>query len=298
MQRALRTHLSNEHSSKNTPQITVSPGEVFEAETELCTGDWLKSLDTVWSRDKQNGTNPVVIISIKGANPGDSIRVHIHDVAPDSIGYTGFVNREHKLANQIIDRDWGNNLRIVSIENGFVNFSPSLKIPVKPMIGVLGAAPLNESIQNTFGGKHGGNMDTQEVCPGAIVTLPVEVPGALLHIGDVHAIQGDGEINGSGGIECCGLVTLHVEIIPRPKFNNCVRVENDDYICAIACEGSIEDCCNTAIRELLYWINADYGMEIPDAYLLLGQVMEMRVPQLVNPSRSIVAKVRKSLLKY
>ena len=67
------------------------------------------------------------------------------------------------------------------------------------MIGVLGTAPELEVFSNAWPGPHGGNMDVQEVCPGATVYLPVNVPGALLHIGDVHAIQGDGEINCGGG---------------------------------------------------------------------------------------------------
>ena len=131
-----------------------------------------------------------------------------------------------------------------------------------------------------------------------MVTLPVEVPGALLHIGDVHAIQGDGEINGAGGIECSALVTMHAEIVPRPAHNECIRVENNDCLCTIACEGDMETCCITAARELLYWICDDYKMDERDVYLLLGQVMNMRVTQLVNPTRTILASVNKSFLKY
>ncbi|MCL2834845.1 MAG: acetamidase/formamidase family protein [Treponema sp.] len=296
MKRALRTQLVYEHSAENKPQFYVKSGEVFEAETELCSGDWLKSIDTVWSHDKEKGGNPVVVVGVEGAVPGDCIKVYIDKIVPDKLGYTGFVNREHKLANKIIDRDWGNNMRIVSIENGFVHFSPSLRIPVKPMIGTLGTAPPGSAIKNVSGGRHGGNMDAQEVCPGSVITLPVRTPGALLHIGDVHAIQGDGEINGAGGIECRALVTLRAEIVKQPAHYGCVRAEDRDFLSVIACEGDMETCCVTAARELLYWICQDYGMDEKDAYLLLGQVMEMRVTQLVNPTRTIVAKINKSYL--
>jgi len=296
MKRALRNYVYNEHSSRNIPQITVKPGEVFEVETELCSGGWLKSIDTVWSRGKQTGTNPTVVVAVEGALPGESINVHIHSLEPDTVGYTGFVNRDHKLANKIIDRDWGHNLRIVRIEDGFVHFSPSLKLPVSPMIGVLGTAPSSDVVKNSYAGRHGGNMDAQEVRAGAVVTLPVETPGALLHIGDVHAIQGDGEINGTGGIECRGFTTMHVDIIKRPQNNGCVRLENEDSLCAIACEGDMENCCVTAVRELIYWIGQDYGIDERDAYLLLAQVMGMRITQLVNPTRTIIATVKKKFL--
>jgi len=298
MQKAFRNQVFTEISRENPPQITVNPGEIFEAETELCTGSWLKSIDTVWSRDKLAGPNPAVVIAVKGAVPGDSLKVHIHSIVPNNLGYTGFVERNNKLANKIIDRDWGHNIRIVRIENGFIHFSPGLKLPINPMIGVLGTAPRAEAFKNSFAGRHGGNMDAQEVRAGAMVTLPVEVPGALLHIGDVHAIQGDGEINGAGGIECSALVTMHTEIVPRPAHNECIRVENNDCLCTIACEGDMETCCITAARELLYWICDDYKMDERDVYLLLGQVMNMRVTQLVNPTRTILASVNKSFLKY
>ena len=298
MKRALRTHLTYEHSGDNAAQLTVSPGEVFEAETELCTGDWLESMESVFSRERTKGPNPTVVVAVDGAKPGDSLRVHIHSIIPDKLGYTGFLNRDHELANKIVDRDWGYNVRIVRIEDGFIHFTPSLKLPVNPMIGTLGTAPKTGAISNRNGGRHGGNMDTQEVRAGAIVTLPVEHPGALLHIGDVHAIQGDGEINGAGGIECRALVTMHAEIVRRPANNDCVRLENKDELCTIACEGDLENCCIMATRELLYWICEDYGMDERDAYLLLGQLLTIRVPQLVNPTRTIIAAVKKSFLAH
>jgi len=297
MQRASRKYLTDSHGGGSAPQITVKPGEIFEAETELCSGDWLESIDTVWSREKEKGSNPTVVVAVEGAAPGDSLRVRICDIVPDRLGYTGFVNRDHALANKIIDMDWGDNIRIVRIEDGAVHFSPSLTLPVSPMIGTLGTAPAGEPIPNSYGGRHGGNMDAQCVKKGAVVTLPVEARGALLHIGDVHAIQGDGEICGSGGIECRSLVTLSVEIVPRPAHNGCVRVENEEELCAVACEGGFDDCCTAAVRELLYWINDEYRIGLNEAYLLLGQVMRMNVTQLVNPTRTVAASVSKKNLR-
>ena len=296
MKRAIRGQLVYQHSGSNVPQFTVSSGEVFEAETELCSGDWLTGLDTVYSPEKRKGGNPTVVVAVEGAKPGDSIRVHVHEIIPDSLGYTGFINRSNRLANMIVDRDWGYNIKVVRIEDGFVHFSPSLKLPARPMIGTLGTAPKDEAIGNTWGGRHGGNMDVQDICAGAIVTLPVEVPGALLHIGDAHAIQGDGEIAGSGGIECRAMVKMHVEVVKRPAKSACVRLENKDELCTICCEGDLEACCISATRELLNWICQDYGMDEKEAYLLLAQVMTLKIPQLVNPTRTIIAKVNKGFL--
>jgi len=294
MKRALRGVTVTEHSSANKPQFSVKPGEVFETETQLCSGEWLHKLDDKWDPEKAFGPNPTVVVAVDGAAPGELLKVHIHSIEPEGIGFTGFRNRNHRLANMIIDRDWGYNMRNVLIKDGHILFAPDKKIPVNPMIGTLGTAPAGDPVDNARGGRHGGNMDAQDVRGGAAVTLPIETPGALLHIGDVHAIQGDGEICGAGGIECRALVTLHTEIVKRPARTGCVRVENATHLCAIACVGDIEECCVTATRELLFWLSDEYGMDERDAYLLLGQFLELSVPQLVNPTRTVIARIKKS----
>ena len=42
--------------------------------------------------------------------------------------------------------------------------------------------------------KNGGNMDIRQITAGSTVYLPVWVEGALLSVGDAHAVQGDGEV--------------------------------------------------------------------------------------------------------
>ena len=39
-------------------------------------------------------------------------------------------------------------------------------------------------------------MDLPDVAPGAVIYLPVNTKGALLYLGDCHAVQGDGELCG------------------------------------------------------------------------------------------------------
>jgi len=85
------------------------------------------------------------------------------------------------------------------------------------MIGFIGVSPERERLGNNWAGYWGGNMDVQEVTSGATLMLGVNVSGALLHVGDMHAIQGDGEICSSGGIEASGTVRMRVEVAARPS---------------------------------------------------------------------------------
>jgi acetamidase/formamidase len=243
------------HSRFNEPSLTVAPGETFVAETELCSGDWLTSIDDRYEPGIGFGPNPF----------------------PDWI--------RHK--------EWGVVTKTVRIRNGFVEWSEDLELPVQPMIGTLGTAPAVEVFSNAWPGKFGGNMDVQEVRAGATVFLPVYVPGALLHIGDAHAIQGDGEINCGGGIECRSVVTLTVDVEPRPERMTWPRILDETHLTAVGCARPAEDAFRIATEQLIYWLADEYGMTEKEAHLLLGQVLEARCTQFVDPLYTYVAKVRR-----
>jgi len=284
------------HSRFNQPTLTVSPGEVFLAETELCSGPWLKSIDDRWDPQKSTGPNPAVVIAVEGAQPGDCLAVRIHDVVPDDLGYTGFAPGNNPFPDWIRHREWGLVTKTVRIRGGYVEWSEELKLPVAPMIGTLGTAPSQEVYSNAWPGRHGGNMDAQEVRQGATVYLPVEVPGALLHVGDVHAIQGDGEINCGGGVECRAVVTLSAHLVPRPPRMGWPRIVDQSHITAVGCARPAEDAFRIAVEQLIYWMVDRYGFQETEAFLLLGQVLAARITQLVDPLYTCVAKVRREYL--
>lgn len=296
MQRASRAVTYNHHSPHNPPQITVAPGEVFLAETELCTGNWLHSLEDTWTPDKTCALNPTVVIAVDGACPGDLLAVDILEIIPEPVGYTGFITRPHTLPTRIRAHDYGLNTRTVRIDKDVIHWSERIKLPVRPMIGTLGTAPAEETLSNAKGGPHGGNMDIQEVCAGTTVYLPVSVPGALLHVGDAHALQGDGEICGSGGIECAATARLRARLVKRPPALRCVRMEDEAYVMAASCGRDVNESFQEAAGELLAWIVEDYGFSVEEAYLLMGQVMEARATQFVNPTTTYLCKMPKAIL--
>jgi amidase len=298
MQIATRDKIYIQHSRLNEPAITIQPGEIFQVETELCSGAWLTSIDDRYdpANPKIFSPNPTVVIAVAGAKPGDMLAVQIQKIDVDTIGYTGFQEPANPLARLILNREWGQASRTLAIEDGVILWSEKIRILIQPMIGTLGTAPAREELLNSKGGPHGGNMDAQEVTVGSTVYLPVLVNEALLHVGDVHAIQGDGEINMAGGVECRSRVTLKVELTKRPSRTASVRIENADYIMAIACERSIEESFYAAAREVLYWMVDDFGFTEEEAYLLMGQVMEARCTQFVNPTRTYICKMPKKYL--
>jgi len=280
------------HAKENKPVIYVEQGETFAVKTELCSGTWLQKPTDIWSAEKCKGPNPTVCIGVKDTQPGDILAVDILCIKPEDIGYTCILDKKLNMA--IMGEDMSPHPRTVRICNGFIHWSESLKIPVQPMIGTLGtSAP--ESLPNSYGGYYGGNMDVNEITEGTTVYLPVSYSGALLNIGDVHAIQGDGEICNAGGIECRAHVTLRTHVL-KNNGQSCVRAENNEYIMTVACLASTDESFYTACKELIRFACERYALTKEECFSLASQVMQARCTQFVNPTRSYICKMPKSIL--
>ena len=293
MQTAGRDLIFYSHSGENEPAITVESGEVFQVDTALCSGDWLQGPDDLWSSEKSKGPNPTVCIAVRDAVPGDLLAVEILQVEPERLGYTSI--NDHRLFAACMGHDIESRPKTVTIADGLVHWSNRLHLPVKPMIGTLGtAAP--DNLPNSYGGYYGGNMDVQEVSAGTTVYLPVLYPGALLQVGDVHAIQGDGEICCAGGIECSARVTLRASLVRRPFRQQCVTAEDSGYLMTIACLKTTDESFQMACGELIRFACSRYDISVEECYMLASQVMEARCTQYVNPTRSYVCKLPKKVL--
>lgn len=298
MQTAAKDVLYDEISRHNKPTLWVNPGERFRVETELNTGDWLHSLNDDFTVEKVTHKNPSSgAIYIQGAKPGHILVVKILDIQISDMGYTGFGPGMTPFPEWIRDKYWGRMIaKTVKIEGGLIHWSDRLKLPLKPMIGLLGTAPALGAAKNTENGQFGGNMDIQEIAPGNTVFLPVFVDGALLHVGDLHALMGDGEICAAGGIETRGTVTLEVNLAPKPSEMTWPRIETPDYIVTVGCARPAEDAFKIAVQEMILWMSKGYDFEETEAFLLLGQILEARCTQFVDPLFTYICKVNKQYL--
>ena len=298
MKRATRDILYFETGPDNEPTLHVSPGEEFEVESQLNRGPWLDDHpDGEALRKKLRGGNPSSgCIYVDGAEPGQVLIVHIGEIDLDPIGFTSFRGANGAMPGWLGGSGIGAHHKVVEIKDRQILWSDSLKIPVAPMLGVVGVAQANTRWTHAWAGQWGGNFDIQEVTTGASVHLPVSVPGALLHIGDMHARQGDGEICGAGGIEAGGRVRITCELAERPASMTWPRITNATHIMTTAMARPAEDAFRTALEEMVLWLEDEYGFTKGEAYLLLGQVLEARCTQFVNPTFSYVAKVDRRYL--
>ncbi|MDO4198126.1 MAG: acetamidase/formamidase family protein [Erysipelotrichaceae bacterium] len=299
MKHISRDSVYNTLSKDNPPADYIEDGEIFEVETELNGGTWLNSIDDLWDPSKSKGPNLCTVIGVKNAVPGDTLAVEIIDIVPDKLGYTGFAGWRSKLSQDIYPNDWDVVTKTVKINKDFIEWSDNLKLPVIPMIGTIGTAPSGNPETNYYAWHNGGNMDVQEITTGTTIYLPISVRDALLHVGDCHAIMGDGEIPHGGGIECKATCTLKVNIIKGYKGHKWIRLENKDYIMTIANNDRMKDSFTEACHELIDWMVDDYGFTPQEAFLLLGQVLEARCTMTHgDPNRfsPYICKIRKKYL--
>ncbi len=298
MQRATKDTLYFETGADNPVTLRVQPGETFDVETQMNRGPWLDTHpDGERLRQALRGGNPSSgCIYVEGVQPGQMLTVHIGPIDLDPIGYTSFSGQNGAMPGWLGGSGIGPQSRIVEIKDGLVHWSDQLKLPIAPMIGCVGVAPAYERYHNGWGSYWGGNFDVQEITTGAAVQLAVHHPGALLHIGDMHAIQGDGEICGAGGIEAGGRVQVHCEVSDKPASMYWPRIITDTHIMTVAMARPAEDAFRLALEALVLWLEEDYGFDRGEAYLYLGQVLEARCTQFVNPTFTYVARIAKRFL--
>ncbi len=213
------------------------------------------------------GTGP---IAVTGAKPGEALKFEILEVVPESPGH--------------VSAGWKGGSQAVEIVDGRAVFH-GVRIPIRPMIGVLGVAPASGSWKTMDCGPYGGNMDTNDVAAGATVYIPVFQPGGRFILGDVHAVMGDGEIGGQG-LECAAAVTMRVDVEPKPISDH-IYLYRDDRLMVIGCAESIEEAVRDAAVAMMKLIENAGIMDEFNAMKLLGLAGETLFCQHCCPIKSV-----------
>ena len=132
------------------------------------------------------------------------------------------------------------------------------------------------------------------MCPGNTAYFPVNVPGALLHLGDGHAAQGDGEVSGVA-VEIPSQGTITVDLVKGQAIAT-PRVENSEYLMVVGNARPMEDAVRIAFYELVRWLEKDFQINQLDAYHLCYQVAKVRLANMVDILYTIGAKFPRELL--
>ncbi len=241
---------------------------------------------------------------VEGAEPGDTLAVTIDRLTPNrDTGFTRSV-----VASNVVDPEFVHDLppseRVIwAIDRvaGTVALAEppeplrDLVLPIAPMIGCFGVAPPGgQAISTATSGEHGGNMDYRGFGPGVTAFFPVFVPGALFHLGDGHALQGDGEIVGTG-VETSFEMQFTVRV-QKGRSIRWPRGENAQDIFTVGNARPLDQAVQHATTEMLRWLAEEYGLDTTAASHLLGQAVRYDLGNVFDPAYTMVCRVAKRWL--
>lgn len=241
---------------------------------------------------------------VEGAEPGDALAVTIDHLTPTrASGFTWSVVAPHVVDPGFVHDLPASQRTLWTIDRaaGTVALTePSerlrgLVLPLTPMIGCFGVAPpRGQAISTATSGEHGGNMDYRGFAPGVTVIFPVFVPGALFHLGDGHASQGDGEIVGTG-VETSFEMTVTVQV-RKGTAGGWPRGEDAADIFTVGNARPLDQALQHATTEMLRWLAADYDLDATEASHLLGQTVRYDVGNVFDPAYTVVCRLAKTWL--
>ncbi len=267
------------------PVEMIEPGDTVIFETIDALGGQVKSEEDTANLDFSKVNPATGPIFVKKAQTGKTLEVKILDI---EILDRGIIVAEEGFG-VLPDVARGFEAKILQIKNNFIHFN-NFRLPVDPMIGVIGVAPQDGEFPTGTAHKHGGNMDTKHIKPGNILYLPIFQEGALLALGDVHALMADGEVCVSA-CEVGSKVTVRVKVVDMELEWPVVETKEGYFILV-----SLPD-INEAFREVtaqaVRFLSDRLKISFAEAYMLSSLVVDIQVSQLVDPNKTVRAFIPK-----
>lgn len=228
-------------------------------------------------------TGPVYV---EGAEPGDVLKVTLHEIEMGDWGWTAIVPGFGFLADEFTE-PWLKTFELGKDKKS-VKFSDNIEIPLTPFPGVMGVAPATDSMLSTIPPRaNGGNMDDPNITEGSTVYFTVFVEGALFSIGDTHATQGLGEVCGTA-IEAPMRIVYEIEVIKDGRQIKEPQYETDDYYAVTGFGTTIDEAAKKATRYMIDYLVEEHGMNRNDAYALCSLAGDLKIAEVVDVPHMLV----------
>lgn len=278
---------------KNIPPSAIcESGETVIFETRDCYDDSVTSEERpLGDREDALGNPATGPLYINGADAGDVLKVEILDISLHSRGVMCASFSWGIFAGRLPEAK----AVMYEIEGDKIRFDDTLLLDCCPMIGVIGTAPAGEGIATSVPDVHGGNMDCRKIGAGTVLYLPVAVPGALLSMGDLHALMGDGEVFGCG-LEIAGTVTVRVSVLKENPIPTPFLITRDAVI-TIQSAATVFEAGKTAARLMEEFVRRMTGLEEVKSEMLMSLVSHMSVCQIVNPLMTARVEFPRNILE-
>jgi acetamidase/formamidase len=249
-------------------------------------------------------------IAVAGAQPGDVLSISVLDLAP-RLPYGVISSRHGKgaLPGEVLDdgevfsafclvEPGGAGALFASIARRGDAPERRARFPLAPFLGLMGVAGPTR-LPSVPPGPHGGNIDVRLLGTGAVLHLPVQVPGALAYVGDPHFAQGDGEV-ALTALEAPLRATLRLDLVPgelaRERFGPLRGpiAETPELWIPIGLHEDLDEAMRGCVRQSLDLLTAAYGMDRRHAYAYLSAAADYSVSQVVDVVKGVHGSIRKA----
>ncbi|HET9662843.1 MAG TPA: acetamidase/formamidase family protein [Burkholderiales bacterium] len=250
---------------------------------------------------REEGAGPHIItgpVYVEGAEPGDMLEVRVVDVAvrvPYGVNSTG---PGRGAAPDLLDKPADKVIKL-DLDRGVALFSANIEVPLAPFMGIVAVAPPAELVKVSTKppGAFGGNIDFRHLTAGSTLYLPVFNEGALLYTGDGHAVQGDGEVDGTA-----------IEISLTPTFQLIVhkaagrdmkwpRAEDADHHYVMGMDEDLGNALRNAIHETVRFLQNKADLSAAEAYALCSLAVDFRIGEAVNNVLMVYGAIPRKILK-
>jgi acetamidase/formamidase len=291
------------------PVLKIASGDTVRVETMVAGGlerlnlagvpdaeipDSLKEVEKSIT-DRGPGAHPLTgPIYVQRAEPGNTLEVHILGFEYlHPFGVTGFRPGSGTLPDEFPYARF----KMIRFDPkaGVAEFSRGVRLKLAPFWGSIGVAPppVIHRLSSGPPGSHAGNLDNKELVAGSILYLPVHVPGALLSIGDGHALQGDGEVTITA-LETSLRGTVQI-FVRKGRQIRWPRAETPTHFITMGLNPDLNEAARMATREMIDFLMSQKGMSRDEAYILCSLAADLRVTQLVDDTKGIHAMLAKSI---
>lgn len=250
---------------------------------------------------REEGAGPHIItgpVYVEGAEPGDMLEVRVVDVAvrvPYGVNSTG---PGRGAAPDLLDKPADKVIKL-DLDRGVALFSANIEVPLAPFMGIVAVAPPAELVKVSTKppGAFGGNIDFRHLTAGSTLYLPVFNEGALLYTGDGHAVQGDGEVDGTA-----------IEISLTPTFQLIVhkaagrdmkwpRAEDADHHYVMGMDEDLGNALRNAIHETVRFLQNKADLSAAEAYALCSLAVDFRIGEAVNNVLMVYGAIPRKIFK-
>jgi acetamidase/formamidase len=298
------------YDARVRPALRIRSGDTVRVETMVARGidrlklagvpdneipESLKAVERAVT-ERGPGAHPLTgPIYVEGAQPGDTLEVKMLNIEfLHPYGVSGFIPGSGTLPDEF---PYARFKLVRFNSDGTAQFRPGVILQLAPFFGSIGVAPppINGRVSSGPPGPHTGNLDNKELVVGSTLYMPVHVEGALLSVGDGHAMQGDGEVSLTA-LETSLRGAIQVTLRKGARLL-WPRAETPTHYITMGLHTDLDEAAKLALKEMIDFLEREKGMPRDEAYIFCSIAADLHVTQLVDGTKGVHAMVAKSMFR-